>query len=135
MQKTYPVLVLGIIFIVIVALFAIASDSVQHPHAQACTQEAEICPDGTAVGRTGPNCEFAPCPDQTALPPASPPAPTPSATTSASDSGSPSPTPASEPSLKLTAKIGQTVTGLNISITPEEVIEDSRCPASVQCIW
>ncbi|TSC75275.1 MAG: hypothetical protein G01um101430_482 [Parcubacteria group bacterium Gr01-1014_30] len=29
---------------------------------QACTQEAKICPDGTAVGRTGPNCEFAECP-------------------------------------------------------------------------
>lgn len=27
-----------------------------------CTQEAKICPDGNAVGRTGPNCEFAPCP-------------------------------------------------------------------------
>jgi len=27
-----------------------------------CTLEAKICPDGTAVGRTGPNCEFAPCP-------------------------------------------------------------------------
>lgn len=31
--------------------------------AQGCTTEAMICPDGkTAVGRTGPNCEFAPCP-------------------------------------------------------------------------
>ena len=29
----------------------------------ACTQEAKICPDGSAVGRTGSNCEFAPCPD------------------------------------------------------------------------
>lgn len=29
----------------------------------ACTEEAKICPDGSAVGRTGPNCEFAPCPD------------------------------------------------------------------------
>lgn len=28
----------------------------------ACTLEAKICPDGTAVGRTGPNCEFAQCP-------------------------------------------------------------------------
>jgi len=27
----------------------------------ACTQEAKVCPDGTSVGRTGPNCEFAPC--------------------------------------------------------------------------
>ena len=28
----------------------------------ACTMEAKICPDGSAVGRTGPNCEFSPCP-------------------------------------------------------------------------
>lgn len=28
----------------------------------ACTQEAKLCPDGTAVGRTGPNCEFSECP-------------------------------------------------------------------------
>lgn len=31
---------------------------------KACTEEAKICPDGTAVGRTGPNCEFAPCPTE-----------------------------------------------------------------------
>lgn len=29
----------------------------------ACTQEAKICPDGSAVGRQGPSCEFAPCPE------------------------------------------------------------------------
>ncbi len=28
----------------------------------ACTMDARICPDGSAVGRTGPNCEFAECP-------------------------------------------------------------------------
>ncbi len=28
----------------------------------ACTQEALICPDGSSVGRSGPKCEFAPCP-------------------------------------------------------------------------
>ncbi|MCE9541632.1 peptidoglycan-binding protein [Candidatus Kaiserbacteria bacterium] len=33
----------------------------------ACTQEAKICPDGTAVGRYGPNCSFSPCP--TVVPP------------------------------------------------------------------
>jgi hypothetical protein len=27
----------------------------------ACTEEAKLCPDGTAVGRVGPTCEFAPC--------------------------------------------------------------------------
>lgn len=30
----------------------------------ACTAEAKICPDGTSVGRSGPNCEFAPCPTE-----------------------------------------------------------------------
>lgn len=30
---------------------------------QACTDEAMLCSDGSAVGRTGPNCEFAACPD------------------------------------------------------------------------
>lgn len=32
------------------------------PDQVACTQEAKICPDGSSVGRTGPNCEFAKCP-------------------------------------------------------------------------
>lgn len=30
-----------------------------------CTQEAKQCPDGSYVGRTGPNCEFAACPAPT----------------------------------------------------------------------
>jgi len=29
----------------------------------ACTMDAKICPDGSAVGRIGPNCKFAPCPN------------------------------------------------------------------------
>jgi hypothetical protein len=28
-----------------------------------CTMDAMICPDGSAVGRVAPNCEFAPCPE------------------------------------------------------------------------
>lgn len=28
----------------------------------ACTKEAKLCPDGSSVGRTGPNCEFETCP-------------------------------------------------------------------------
>jgi len=31
----------------------------------ACTLEAMICPDGSSVGRAGPNCEFSPCPTVT----------------------------------------------------------------------
>ncbi|MBU2028645.1 hypothetical protein KJ761_02010 [Patescibacteria group bacterium] len=29
---------------------------------QACTEEAKVCPDGSSVVRTGPNCGFAACP-------------------------------------------------------------------------
>jgi hypothetical protein len=28
----------------------------------ACTEEAKVCPDGSSVGRTGPDCQFAECP-------------------------------------------------------------------------
>ena len=31
----------------------------------ACTMEAKLCPDGSAVGRIGPRCEFAACPGVT----------------------------------------------------------------------
>src|SRR3989338_8752233 len=29
-----------------------------------CTLDAKLCPDGSAVGRVLPNCEFAPCPEK-----------------------------------------------------------------------
>lgn len=32
-----------------------------------CTLEAKICPDGSSVGRIGPNCEFAECPQPTPI--------------------------------------------------------------------
>lgn len=34
------------------------------PKVVQCTMEAKLCLDGSAVGRTGPNCEFAKCPDE-----------------------------------------------------------------------
>ncbi len=35
----------------------------------------------------------------------------------------------------LDARIGQEVSGLDVSITPLAVLQDSRCPVGVQCIW
>ncbi len=35
------------------------------PIQQACTMEAQLCPDGSSVGRSGPSCAFAPCPSLT----------------------------------------------------------------------
>jgi hypothetical protein len=37
---------------------------IQTPQPVACTEEAKVCPDGSAVGRGPPNCEFAPCPPE-----------------------------------------------------------------------
>jgi hypothetical protein len=39
------------------------AESAVEPSKSECTAEAKICPDGTAVSRSGPNCEFAPCPE------------------------------------------------------------------------
>ncbi len=38
------------------------------PGPVACTMEAKQCPDGSYVGRVGPNCEFAACPSPTPAP-------------------------------------------------------------------
>ncbi len=72
----------------------------------ACTMDAKMCPDGSYVGRQGPNCEFAACPV---------------ATTTVSDN-------VVDAFLNKPSAVG------NIVITPLEVIEDSRCPIDVVCI-
>jgi hypothetical protein len=56
-------------FIVCMAFFAAGCDSAKvnpdnpTPEPIVCTQEAMLCPDGSYVSRTGPNCEFAACPE------------------------------------------------------------------------
>lgn len=44
--------------------FSIWQLSNDAPKSIQCTLEAKLCSDGSAVGRTGPNCEFAKCPDE-----------------------------------------------------------------------
>ncbi len=44
------------------AVFLFWQKTMHTPQPVACTMEAKLCPDGSAVGRSGPNCEFAPCP-------------------------------------------------------------------------
>lgn len=67
----------------------------------ACTMDAKQCPDGSYVGRQGPKCEFAKCPDSTSKP----------------------------------VKLGQSIVMAGIKVTPVKVVQDSRCPEGVQCIW
>jgi hypothetical protein len=71
-----------------------------------CTLEAKICPDGSAVGRVGPNCEFAECPSAN------------SASSTATFT------------LSIGAKSGTN----SLSVRPQSVVEDSRCAVGVVCI-
>jgi len=52
-------------FITLAATMLLLAGCTQPAPPRACTMEAKICPDGSAVGRVGPNCEFAPCPNAT----------------------------------------------------------------------
>ena len=57
---------LFILIVLVVVSGAVAYGFYSHTNKTAlplaCTMEAKICPDGTAVGREGPNCEFKACP-------------------------------------------------------------------------
>ena len=55
-------IVLGFILLVIGVVGVLYYAKVPIPPVVACTQEAMQCPDGSYVGRTGPNCSFAACP-------------------------------------------------------------------------
>lgn len=60
MRKTYILILAFAVMGVAAAVFSSVRNKNTHPIA--CTMEAKICPDGSAVGRTGTNCEFAECP-------------------------------------------------------------------------
>jgi hypothetical protein len=79
--------------------------------------EAMVCPDGSAVGRTGPNCEFAACP-----------------AVSTSTLPTPTPTPVSNSATSTPIALGGQATVRGTTIGVLELLEDSRCPVDVQCI-
>jgi hypothetical protein len=62
MNKKFIILIVAIILIAAggVSYFFISKQSQKQI---VCTMEARICPDGSSVGRIGPNCEFATCPE------------------------------------------------------------------------
>ncbi|MFO0971422.1 MAG: hypothetical protein U0520_03705 [Candidatus Saccharimonadales bacterium] len=56
------------IFLAGFVLGKIVHNSTRNPDEEgvSCTMEAKICPDSSAVGREGRNCEFPECPDKPA---------------------------------------------------------------------
>ena len=51
-----------LLILLFLSLFLISSCNIPQ-EIQGCTAEGKVCPDGSVVGRTGPNCEFEKCPD------------------------------------------------------------------------
>lgn len=111
MQKTY--ILVSIIIVLVAGTLVWVGMSNKNISTVACTMEAKLCPDGSAVGRTGPNCEFTACPDVVLAPP-----PTPVATKG-----------------DITLGLGQKGKVGDIEITMNSIAQDSRCPVGVQCIW
>lgn len=108
----------GIIFVAIVigAIFAIkrnVANEKTDKNAVVCNMEAKLCPDGSYVGRGGALCQFSPCPDGPEF---------------ESDGKTVA-------DISLAVKIGQPASGMGVTITPLEVVEDSRCPLDVVCVW
>lgn len=63
-------LIAGIVLLLVIGIGGfLYRNSLEHPIGpiatsptpQECTADARICPDGSGVGRTGPNCSFAAC--------------------------------------------------------------------------
>ena len=77
LSKTWQIVAIVVAGILVVAGVSYGSyylwqKSTENANRVACTMEAKLCPDGSSVGRTGPNCEFAPCSSVSASPSASP---------------------------------------------------------------
>ena len=64
-QKGFVIpLIIAIIALIVISgsVYIYKNNKSENSSPIACTEEAKICSDGSAVGRTGPKCEFAPCP-------------------------------------------------------------------------
>ena len=62
MNKKILIVIFGVILLA--GAVYLVFEAITRNKQVACTMEAKLCPDGSAVGRTGPNCDFAPCPKE-----------------------------------------------------------------------
>jgi hypothetical protein len=70
-KKRSPILLVAVVLLVLSLVGGGAyffASRMKGGQTTACTTEAKLCPDGSTVGRVGPNCEFAPCPSPSATP-------------------------------------------------------------------
>lgn len=62
MKKLLTIFTVIIAIIIIVLGFLFIIKKTTPPETVVCTMDVKMCPDGSAVGRVAPTCEFAPCP-------------------------------------------------------------------------
>jgi hypothetical protein len=66
MKSLHYIFVFIILLSVIAAAGIFVAGKTKTEEPMACTMDALVCPDGSSVGRTGPDCNFAPCPTASA---------------------------------------------------------------------
>ncbi len=100
-------IIVGVVAVALIGWFLLSNmnKGTAEPIAQACPADAMICPDGTSVGRVGPTCEFAACPQVLG-----------------------------ETVATTTLAIGASDEVAGIQLKVVSLVEDSRCPSDVQCI-
>jgi hypothetical protein len=108
--------VLGSIFLALIKMIPQPEGSIVPvptgiPSGITCTADAQLCPDGSYVGRTGADCHFEACPV---------------------------PVPTSGTTIHSTTTVQvhafENVTVNDSTLVPSGVTEDSRCPLGVMCI-
>jgi len=113
----------SVVFVIIIIVLLSISTGIyfylnkkpDNPLPVACTMEAKQCSDGSYVGRTGPRCEFSPCPSVVETPGKQ--------------------IRQVEFNKLITMSVNEEVIFANgLSLTLKE-IDDSRCRSGVQCIW
>lgn len=62
-KLTLPIVAVGLLA-VIFGINQYHKPTMKTPEQTSCTMEALMCPDGSAVGRSGPSCAFTACPNQ-----------------------------------------------------------------------
>ncbi len=102
-----------VIILVVVGYSVLLSNKVPPPQeAVFCPQDVQMCPDGSFVARSGPQCAFATCPEVKPV------------------EGN------LEQGDKTTGsvKVGQTLLINGVKITLNKIVGDNRCPTDVTCI-
>lgn len=63
MTKSTIIVLVILVLVLGAAYWSTKAFPIIKPENIGCTMEAKICPDGSAVGRVAPSCEFATCPN------------------------------------------------------------------------